>query len=178
MIGALKLNRGGLLLAGCLAGAACSQAPDPASQEPVDPAPGLYEITLSGAGLLKAAGKSDPDAFCLTERDRASFPHLLVRNYYELHAACRPTRAPRQGNAVGGEITCAADPKMAQGMNRFVYEGAVSARDVRVEVRMKLEAEIKEDAMTEAEAARLKLGMKMMERARFVIEADRVGDCA
>ena len=178
MIGALKLNRGGWLLAACLAGAACSQAPDPASQEPVDPAPGLYEITLSGAGLLKAAGKSDPDEFCLTERDRASFPHLLARNYYQLHAACRPSRAPREGNAFGGEISCAADPKMAQGMNRFVYEGVVAADNVRVEIRMKLEVEIKEDAMTEAEAAQLKLGMKMFERARFVIEAERIGDCA
>ena len=66
---------------------------------------------------------------------------------------------------------------MASGANRFVYEGAVRPERVEVSVRMKLDAVVDESTMTKAEAAQLKLGMKMMERMRFVIDAERTGAC-
>ena len=157
--------------------AACSRAPDPAAQAPVDPAPGLYRIALSGAGLAGKAEKQQDASYCLKQSERASFPHLLARNYYQLHAGCLSKPGLREGNAIAGEISCAADPKLARGMNRFVYDGVVAADRATVELRMKIEADIREDAMTEQELAQLRLGVKMMERMRFIIEAERVGDC-
>ncbi|MHA7871231.1 MAG: hypothetical protein ACX939_02670 [Hyphococcus sp.] len=164
--------------AACLLAAACADSRDPISQTPVDPEPGLYKVTLGGAGLLQHADLDDPQDYCLREGERADFPHVLARHYYQLHALCRVQRGVREGNAVGGEIICAADPKMAQGSNRFVYNGVVASEHARIEVRMKLDATLKEDAMSEAEAKQLRLGMKLMERFRFTIDAARVGDCA
>lgn len=166
----------------CLGGisllaSACSRAPDPASETPVDLEPGMYEITISGAGLPSSVNTDRPHSACVRESDRASFPHKLVQNYYSLHPACTTDRLPREGNKIAGEISCAADPKLAAGANRFVYSGAVKGDNVVVSVQMKLEAVIKEGSMTEAEAKQLKLGMKMMERLRFVIKAKRTGAC-
>lgn len=171
-----RLLCGALLLG---AAQACSQTSDPASETPVEPEPGLYKITLSGAGLLKHANNDKtPETFCLTEIQRASFPHLLAENYYKLHYACTNARAPRMGNAIGGEISCAADPKMASGVNRFIYDGVVSREKTSIEVRMKMDAELNPGAGgAEVSDAQMKMAMKTMERMRFVIEATRTGDC-
>lgn len=160
-----------------LAVAACSKTPDAADETPVNPEPGLYEVTLSGAGLLKAGGKEGPHAFCLTEANRSTFPHTLAKKYYQLHYSCMSTPLPREGNAIAGEIKCAADPKLAQGANRFVYNGAVSEDAVEINVQMKFDAVIKEEEMTKAQARELKLGMKAMQLMKFVIEADRIDEC-
>ncbi len=160
-----------------LAVAACSKTPDAANETPVDPKPGPYEVTLSGAGLLKAGGKEGPHSYCLRETDRASFSHTLVKKFYQLHYSCMSTPLPREGNAIAGEIKCTADPKLAQGANRFVYNGAVSEDVVEIDVRMKFDAVIKEAEMTKAQAQELKLGMKAVELMKFVIEAERIGEC-
>ncbi|GJL95285.1 MAG: hypothetical protein DHS20C05_16900 [Hyphococcus sp.] len=172
------MNRFFCVSAFSIIAAGCAETSDPASEAPVELEPGRYEITMSGAGLLKAAGNDNNSrSTCLRAGERAMFPHKLAENYYRMHYSCSNKRLPREGNAVGGEISCAADPKLATGANRFVYNGAVAADNVRLEVKMKLDALIKEDEMTEAQIRELKLGMKMMEHARFVIEAKRTGDC-
>lgn len=161
----------------CVFVVACSGANDPASQAPVDPEAGLYEISLSGAGPMKAdPGKSK--TYCLREGERASFAHMLAQNYYKLHYSCTVNRTPREGNAVGGEIKCPADPKLAEGANSFVYGGVVAKENARVEVKMKFNAQVKEGAMSQGEAVQLKLAMKALEQMRFVIEAKRIGDCS
>lgn len=154
----------------------CTQTTDPTTQEPVDPKPGQYEITLSGAGLMKNM-KEEPHSYCLYESERDAFPHMLAKNYYELHPGCRAKHDPREGNAISGVISCAADPKMATGMNSFVYEGVVGEERVKVDVQIKFDAKLKEGAGGEMSDGQLKLAMKAMERMRFVIEAVRTGDC-
>ncbi|MEQ8936331.1 MAG: DUF3617 family protein [Amphiplicatus sp.] len=164
----------------CLLAAACAEeAQDPASETSVDPRPGLYEITVSGAGLMKnVKGNDVPQSYCLTETQRASFPHLLAEGFYKLSPLCTSKRRSREGNAVSGEISCAADPKMASGANRFVYSGMVGEERAEVEVHMKLEAELKPGVGgAEVSDAQMKMAMKAMERLRFVIEAARAGDC-
>ncbi len=156
---------------------ACSNASDPASETPVNAKPGQYEITLSGAGLMKQAGKGKSSSYCLTQGESASFPYRLAEKFYPLHPACQTRRQPREGNAIAGEFSCGADPKLAAGANRFIYKGVVAEENVSVEIRMKLDATIKESAMTKKEAAQLRLGMKALEQARFVIGAKRTGDC-
>jgi len=156
---------------------ACADAPDPENEVPVDSKAGLYEVTLSGTGLMKNAEKEEPYTYCLKRSSVDDFAHTLVKNFYNSGDLCTSNSLPREGNAVAGELTCAADPKMARGSTRFVYSGAVAQNSVDVKVQMKFDAEIIEDEMSEKEVAQLKLGMKMMERARFVIEARRTGGC-
>ena len=156
---------------------ACAQERDAASDAPVDPTPGLYQVTLSGAGLLKAGGEEGPHPFCVTAANRKTAPHTLVKKFYQLHYSCIDKPSPREGNAIAGEIQCSADPKLAQGTNRFVYKGAVSEDAVEIRVQMKLDAVIKEDEMTEEQIRHLKLGMKAMQMMKFVIEAERTGAC-
>ena len=171
-------NQRHIFLGACaLLAVACAETPDAANEEPVDLAPGRYAISISMAGMPSSVDTDRPHSACVRASDQASFPHKLVQNYYELHPACVTNRLPREGNKIAGEISCAADPKMATGANRFVYEGVVKPDSVEVTLRMKLEAIVDETAMTKAEAAQLKMGMKMMERMRFVIEAERTGEC-
>ncbi|WP_428409670.1 DUF3617 domain-containing protein [Hyphococcus sp.] len=172
----VRLLFGALLL---VAAQACSETSDPASEAPVDPKPGLYEIAISGAGLLKnVESNKAPKTYCLTEIQAASFPHMLAENYYKLSPLCTVQRGQREGNLIAGEISCAADPKMASGSNRFLYEGSVGEEKTTVNVRMKLDAEVKPGAGgAEVSDAQLKMAMKAMERMRFVIDAVRTGDC-
>ena len=170
-----------LLVAGslCAAMAACAETSDPASETPVDLEPGNYNVTISGKGIFKNAGSGKkPGTICVTRSDRDSFPHKLAENYYKLHPACQVSRGSREGNAISGEIKCPVDPKMATGSSRFVYNGAVSSDNVEVEIRMKLDAKLKEGAGgEEVSDAQLKFAMKTFESMRFVIHATRIGEC-
>lgn len=157
--------------------AACVDGRDPANETPVELEPGLYEVTLSGAGLMKASDKGRPQPVCLRPGNRESFPHTLVKNYYALHYSCRTTRLPRIGNKIAGEVTCAADPKLAAGATQFAYSGVVAREKVDIRVQIKFDTTVKENAMSKEEAAQLRLGMKAFEQMRFVIEASRIGDC-
>lgn len=160
-----------------VAAISCSEAPDAASQTPVDPASGLYEVTFSGAGLLKHAGPGEPRSYCLTEGGRGQFPHILAEGFYRLHPLCTVARGPREGNAFAGEIRCPVDQKMATGASRFIYTGEVAGETARVVVRMKIDADLTDGAAGEIGGAQMKLALKAMESARFVIEAKRTGDC-
>jgi len=171
-----QVSFSGLLIVLALA-ASCAEQRDPTQEVPVDLEPGLYQVSLSGAGLLKAGGKEGPHAICVTAANRGTFPHTLVKKFYHVHYSCVDRPAMREGNAIGGEISCAADPKLAQGANRFVYEGAVSTGAVSIDVQIKMDAAIKEGAMTEEQVKQLKLGMKAMQMVKFVIEAEHTGEC-
>lgn len=159
---------------------ACSSAIDPSKQEPVDPQAGLYEITLSTAlarGILPAASAAKSDqTYCLRESGRGSFAHKLAQKYYQTHGACQTKQAPRKGNAVAGEIECLADQKMASGANRFSYKGVVADDRVNLDFKINFDASIK-DSLSDAEKTHLQRGMKMLEKARFGIQAKRIGDC-
>jgi hypothetical protein len=138
-------------------------------------------VTFSGGwrALPSASSEEQSRTVCLgAPGDASAFPHRLVQGFYLLHPGCNPKRLPREGNLVGGEISCPADPKMAEGMNRFAYSGLVAEDHVRIDVQMKLDAAIKEGAVTAEEAAQMKLAKKMIDKMRFVIEAKRTGPCA
>ena len=81
----------------------CAQERDPASEDPIDPLPGLYDVTLSGAGLLKVGGNEKARPFCVTAANRSNFPHMLVKKIYQLHYSCSAHPFPREGNAIGGK---------------------------------------------------------------------------
>lgn len=164
----------------CLLAAACAEeSRDPASEAPIDPAAGLYEFSMSGAGMLKhMEAEKVEKPFCLTEIQRSNFPYMLVENRFKLSPYCTSARDPREGNMIAGEVSCMADPKMAAGQNSFVYTGAVGEDRVRVEYQMKFNAELHKGAGgRELSDEQLKFAMKAMERMKFAIEARRIGDC-
>jgi len=156
---------------------ACADAPDPASEAPVDLTPGRYEISRSGAGLVKIDEEKAQETMCVRTSDAEAFPHKLAQLSHLIHPLCTTNKFPREQNKVSGDISCAADQKLAEGANRFAYTGEVAREHVSIDVQLKFEAAVKEEAMTKAQAMQLKLAMKAMERMRFTVEATRIGDC-
>ena len=156
---------------------ACSEAPDPAGETPVELMPGRYEISRSGAGLVKIDEEKAKETMCVRASDADAFPHKLAKLSHLILPTCSTNQFPREGNKVSGDISCMADQKLADGANRFVYAGVVAPDKVKVDVQMKFEAAVKKEAMTKAEAMQLNLAMKAMERMRFTVEATRSGDC-
>ncbi len=155
--------------------AACEKAQDPMSEEPVDPAPGLYEIKISAGGVPNSGGGEAQKPVCLRASDARNFGENLTKNFYMLHSGCSHAANPRAGNVISGEIRCAADPKLADGSNRFVYRGVIAKDAVNVSVQIKFDAAPK--AGTEADTLQMKLAMKALERARISINAVRAGEC-
>lgn len=158
--------------------AACAETADPANETPVDPEPGQYVITTSEALFKKSEPKQEPITLCLEQRDSASFGYTLAENYFLIHGLCTAQRAPRKGSMITGEIVCPVDPKLATGANRFAYKGAISSNSVKLEARMRIDADIKEGSETEVSEAQMRLAMKVFEKVKYIIEAKRIGDCA
>lgn len=156
--------------------ASCAPAPpDPAKEAPVDPAPGLYQITISAGSLGKGRGGDVQKPICLRANGVKNFGQKLAENYYTLHSSCSLSAAPRVGNVISGDIRCAADERLAKGSNRFVYRGVIAKEAVNVTVQIKFDATPK--AGTEADTMQVKLAMKAVEMARFSIDAVRTGEC-
>ncbi|WP_425407761.1 DUF3617 family protein [Hyphococcus sp.] len=155
----------------------CSQQPGAADQAPVDLEPGRYEITRSGSGLIKIDEEKAPNSICVQKGETNAFPHTLAKYAYLIHPACASHQQTREGNAISGDIICPVDRKLADGMSHFAYTGAIASDNVEIDVRMKLEAEIKTDSMSAAEAAQLRIGMKAIERMRVAVRAKRTGSC-
>ena len=160
----------------CVA-AGCAPS-DPASEDPMDLEPGLYAISLSGNFPALSSRKREPKKACVTARGAASFPYRLAENHLHVPSLCQKRREKRVGNAIGGEVACRADPKMATGSNRFLYRGAISSEGVKITTRMSLDAEPKPGAGgKEVSDLELKLALKALEQFRGSIRAERIGDC-
>ena len=162
--------------------AACaSPEPDPATAEPVALMPGLYRITLSGAGLARfaaPASKDEPgDEVCVRPSGRDRFADQVVENYFILHPGCRHQPEPRVGNVVSGVITCPLDPKMSTGTSTVTYEGVLSADRIEVTSRMRIDARPIPGRLSPEEERQLALGTAMMERVGIRVSAIRTGNC-
>ena len=156
---------------------ACSDIRDAAREEPVDPVAGLYAVSVSSGGFFgQGAGEREAE-HCLRESGRSRFPHDLMETVFKLHYACGAHPGVREGNEVSGEVKCRADPKLARGMNRFIYEGEVANDEMWLEARIKFDAEFKDGVMTEKEKLSVKFAMKAIEHVRIEVEAEHVGDC-
>lgn len=163
--------------AAVLAAGACSAPAAPADQEPVDPAAGRYEISIAGAMPFRKTPAKQDGEYCLKESERGEFPHILVKRFYALPPSCALTRRPREGNAVGGDIACRAEESKASGHVRFAYDGAVAAERAEVSVNMSLDVTMAGNQMSETEEKYLQSSMKAVEKLKFEIVANRIGDC-
>lgn len=160
--------------------AACSPAGDPATQEPVELSPGLYQITLLGAGMAQftqqSPGKTE-DEVCVRSSDVSRFPDRMARNYFSMHPGCTASPEPREGNAFVGTVTCPLDPDRASGKITIEYEGVVSADRVVATSRMKVEAKPVPGTMSPKEQRQVAQGAALMEMVGIQVTAVRAGDC-
>ena len=163
-----------------LALAACSQAPEPrAAAEPVELEPGLYAVALSGAfGGRATPAEEQPKKTCVRRGGGEAFARKLAETHYRIPPTCRATHAPRAGDAISGAYACPTDPKLANGVIGFAYEGVLLPDAVRVEVQMKPGTTISDIPSAEYSQAEMRRASAMIERMRIVIEARRVGPCA
>jgi len=171
------LTLAGVLGSLCLT--ACDQPRDAAAEAPVDPAPGLYKVTLTGAGLDRYAqgpGRTQ-DEICVTASESPRFAERLARNYFSMHEACTSKVEPRTGNAIAGVITCGLDPQRAAGSMTVAYTGTVSADAVTANGQMKIDARPVPGSMTPEETQQIRLAAAMMEQVGIVVTATRTGDC-
>lgn len=169
-----------LVLMALVALAGCASPRDPATEEPVDPVPGLYRITLSGAGLARFArpGPEDPkDDVCVTAFDSPRFADRLTDNYFSIHPGCVTRRDARAGNRLGGTITCPLDPGMAAGTSTVSYEGTISTDRVEATSRMRIDARPIPGALSPEEQRQIALGAALVERVGIQVTAVRTGDC-
>ena len=166
-------------LSGLIAG--CSPAGDPATQEPVELMPGLYQITLSGTGLAQftqqGPGETE-DEICVRSGGVSRFPDRMARNYFSMHPGCTAIPEPREGNAFRGTVTCPLDPRDVTGEVTIDYEGVVSADRVVATSRTKFSAQPVPGALSPEEQRQLAAGSALMEMVGIQITAVRAGDCA
>jgi hypothetical protein len=166
-------------LSGLMAG--CSPAGDPSTQEPVELATGLYQITLSGTGLAQftPSGPSETeDEICVRSGDVTRFPDRLARNYFSMTPFCTTIPEPREGNAFRGTVSCPLDPRELTGEVTIDYEGVVSADRVVLTSRTKFGAQAVPGALSPEEQREFAAGAALMEMVGIQITAVRAGDCA
>lgn len=161
--------------------ASCSPAGDPATQEPVELMPGLYQITLSGTGLAQFAQQGPGETegeICVRSGDDSRFPDRMARNYFSMHSGCTAVPEPRVGNAFRGTVSCPLDPRELTGEVTIDYEGVVSADRVVVTSRTKFSAQPVPGALSPEEQRELAAGSAFMAMVGIQITAVRAGDCA
>jgi hypothetical protein len=159
---------------------------DAASETPVDLAPGEYHVTMNagGLGMLAALGKSQApgavdDRICVSRRDASDFPEALVRRYLSFGDSCTLDAKDRQGNAIGGALTCAADrQRMPDSAFVIRYQGAIAADGVettsKIEVRLSDAALV---AMDPGAVRQMRTMGKTIEKIDVGLTAKRTGDC-
>lgn len=166
-------------LSGLMAG--CSPAGDPATEEPVELTPGLYQITLSGAGMAQFTQQSPSeteDEVCVRPGDVTRFPDRMARNYFSMHPGCTASPEPREGNSFRGTVTCPLDPERATGKITIEYQGVVSADRVVATSQMTFDAQPVPGTMSPEERRQLAQGAALMELVGIQVTAVRAGDCA
>jgi hypothetical protein len=154
-----------LTLAICLAG--CKR--DPATEQPVQVKPGMYEAKMTaGFGPLSLSASEGSRRSCVTADEAEHFPQVFTRRYLSMDGACDGPLSERTGNLVTGKMSCKADKGKSLEMT---YAAAVGeeAVDVTVEGTMQMSAELIEHS--DSEVAKLSRAVKLG------VAIKRVGDC-
>ena len=167
------------------AASACSSR-DAAREEAVELAPGEYHVAMTGGGLgqLAAIGKADgpggvDERICVSGSEASDLHEALMRKFLSFGDSCSLEARDRQGNAVGGALTCATNQKTMPGSSFVVdYQGVISADSVELDARIK--AELSESGLANLDpgmTAQMKNMEDMIEKMEIRLTAKRVGDC-
>lgn len=185
MVSRFRTKAAAVALATGLALSGCTEARDPASEEPATLLPGQYKVSIGGAmkGGMPFASKiarDEQDGFCLAAGYGEDVPEMLVRRHMGMSDGCSLDAAPRQGNAVSGKLSCPTDPERAAGGSFAVtYSGAVSADRVDIGGQIKLELPDSVLAsMPPEEAEQMKQAQAMMDKLKINVTAERTGACS
>ena len=161
-----------------LTATACSGGSGPASDEPANLTPGLYEISVSQSFKHGSGEKTAPEPICVRAHEIDSFPHMLAEDYFIAQRGCRTVRGPREGNAISGEVICAADRKIAEGTTRFVYRGEIQPDRLLLEGNMVIDVDLPKGAGgPEISNAQLEKAIRRIEDIKTVIKGRRLSDC-
>jgi hypothetical protein len=174
-----------LVVATGLALTGCTEARDPASEEPATLLPGQYRVSIGGdmQGGMPFASKvarDEQDGFCLAAGYGEDVPEMLVRQHMGMTEGCSLDAAPRQGNAFSGKLSCPTDPERAAGGSfDITYSGAVSSDRVEINGQIKLELPDSVLAsMAPEEAEQMKQAQAMMEKLTISVTAEHSGACS
>lgn len=173
-----------LVVATGLALSGCTEARDPASEEPATLLPGQYKVSIGGdmQGGMPFASKvarDEQDGFCLAAGYGEDVPEMLVRQHMGMTEGCSLDAAPRQGNAFSGKLSCPTDPERAAGGSfDITYSGAVSPDRIDISGQIKLELPDSVLAsMKPEEAEQMKQAQATMNKLTISLIAERTGAC-
>lgn len=176
----------GVAAAVLLSASACSSH-DAANEAPVDPAPGEYRVTMAGGGLATLSGFGQlsegpggvDDRICVSDSDGGDLADMLARKYLAFADSCSLKAKARQGNAVGGMLSCPTNQQAMPGTTFVVdYQGAIAAE--RVDLQSKIRIELPESAlanMDPAAAQQMEHAKGLVENMEISVAAERVGEC-
>lgn len=169
-----------------LSASACSSR-DAASEDPIDLAPGEYRVTMAGGGLstLSGFGKLSEgpggvdDRICISDGDGGDLADTLARKYLAFADSCSLDAKARQGNAVGGTLSCPTNQQAMPGATFVVdYQGAIGAE--RVDLQSKIRIELPESALANMDpgvAQQMEHAKGLVENMEISVAAERVGEC-
>lgn len=154
--------------------AACA---DPAAEQPITMAPGLYELSQPQASLagftLDEKNDGKPRQICLRPGDGDFFAHRIVRESLAMKGCSDPDNK-RTGNLLESTIRCPFDPEHATGEWFIRASGRIREDSFTTAVRFDIPAE----ALTDAESVEAAKMLNTYQKFGSVeVEARRVGEC-
>lgn len=84
----------------------CGCARDPASEQPVELKPGLYEVTVGGGTLVRLPSDQRTDRICLSVPDAIDFAKSPLYPTIGAWDSCTESPDEPKGNALSGKRQC------------------------------------------------------------------------
>lgn len=183
----LSVRRSAVTAAAVLLSAGACSSRDAASEAPVTLVPGEYRVTMAGGGLATLSGfgklSEGPggidDRICVSDGDGGDFADSLARKYLAFADSCSLDAEAREGNAVGGTLSCPTNQQTMPGTTFIVdYQGAIATE--RVDLQSKIRIELPESALANMDpgaAQQMEHAKGLVENMEIGLAAERVGAC-
>ena len=175
----MRISISGLLIALTTMVAACS---DPASEQPVNLKPGLYQMTIE-RNVLGPIKAKDPSASegsqCVgSGSSDLEWIYPLIEKKFCPECSCSTKDKTRTGNVISAHAVCPHDEDGTFGALEYLYQGVVTEDGVTLDGKVKsgLATYVAPDA-SEAEKADAARVAKEWESVTLAGRIERVGGC-